>query len=172
LRMLIGAAIGLLAGGLWGHLSKRLGQPRARLGRRPIEPLLGAIAGAILALILFDSAGKASASSHHIEIIRSVDQFEQVVLQAGKPVLVDFYATWCAPCRALEPVFDSLAKDYVPRAGFARVDVDKRRDLAGRYGVSYIPTVILFVDGQKTHRLVGVRTEDEYKRLIDNALAQ
>ena len=82
--------------------------------------------------------------------------FEQD-LNSGKVMLVDFWANWCMPCRMLGPVIEKLAGDYEGKAEIGRVDVDEQGELAMRYGVMSIPTVILFKDGQEVTRLVGVQ---------------
>ena len=82
--------------------------------------------------------------------------FEQD-LNSGKVMLVDFWANWCMPCRMLGPVIEKLAGDYEGKAEIGKVDVDEQGELAMRYGVMSIPTVILFKDGQEVTRLVGVQ---------------
>ena len=91
--------------------------------------------------------------------------FEQD-LNSGKVMLVDFWANWCIPCRMLGPVIEKLAGDYEGKAEIGKVDVDEQGELAMRYGVMSIPTVILFKDGQEVTRLVGVQPEESFVKLL------
>ncbi len=83
--------------------------------------------------------------------------FEQEVLQAPEPVLVDFWAEWCMPCRMLAPTIEKLASDYQGKVKVGKLDTDSNRDVAMRYSISAIPTVILFKGGQIVQRFVGLR---------------
>ncbi len=87
------------------------------------------------------------------------EDFERSVLQSGVPVLVDFYADWCAPCRMLAPILDRLAAAGQGRVLVAKVDTDASPEVAGRYGIRSIPTVILFRDGVEAERSVGIEPE-------------
>ncbi len=93
--------------------------------------------------------------------------FGEQVLQSDQPVLVDFWAEWCAPCRALGPVIESLAEDYDGRAKVAKVDVDANREIAMQFGIRSIPTVILFDNGQIVDTFVGVRPKNDYAASLD-----
>ncbi len=95
--------------------------------------------------------------------------FEQEVLKASEPVLVDFWAEWCGPCRMLAPTIEKVAKDYAGKAKVGKVDTDANRDLAMKYQISAIPTVILFKDGQVAQKFVGLRGEKEFKEALDAA---
>ncbi len=85
------------------------------------------------------------------------NEFESKVLKAGKPVLVEFGAPWCAPCNQLEPVLKDLVRDYDGQIDLYSIDVDQHPDLVMNYGVMGVPTVMLFRDGQPIHRLTGFR---------------
>ena len=96
--------------------------------------------------------------------------FDAEVLKSGDPVLVDFWAEWCAPCRMLAPTIEKLAKDYVGKLKVGKVDTDSNRDVALKYGINAIPTVILFKGGQVAQKFVGLRQEKDFKEAIDSAL--
>jgi thioredoxin 1 len=83
------------------------------------------------------------------------ETFEEMVLQAPLPTLVDFWAPWCGPCRMITPIVEELAKTYDGRAGFAKINTDENAKVAGRLGIMGIPTLILFKDGQEVDRIVG-----------------
>lgn len=95
--------------------------------------------------------------------------FEQEVLKSKLPVLVDFWAEWCMPCRMLAPTIEKVAKDYVGKVKVGKVDTDANRDISIKYGISAIPTVILFKNGEIAKKFVGLRQEKEFKEAIDKA---
>jgi thioredoxin 1 len=97
--------------------------------------------------------------------------FTGQILQANQPVLVDFWAEWCAPCRALGPIIESLSGTYDGRARVAKVDVDANRQVATQFGIRSIPTVILFNKGQVVETFVGVRPKAEYEAGLDKLVA-
>lgn len=92
-------------------------------------------------------------------------QFETEVLKSEKPVLVDFYATWCGPCRMLRPSLEELSEEK-PGVKFVSVDVDENEELAARYGISSIPCVILFQNGEVAEVSVGLRPKDYFEELL------
>jgi thioredoxin 1 len=96
--------------------------------------------------------------------------FDQTVLAAPRPVLVDFGAEWCGPCVAVAPVIRRLALEYADRLTVATVDVDADPQLAARYGVRSLPTVLLLQGGEVRHVLVGARSGQEYRAAIDGVL--
>lgn len=94
------------------------------------------------------------------------DAFEARVLKAEKPVLVEFGAPWCGPCKMLEPVLEEMAGDYKNRVDFYSVNVDHNPDLAMNYGVMGVPTVILFKSGEPVHRLTGFRPRQALEKAL------
>jgi thioredoxin 1 len=96
-----------------------------------------------------------------------VAHFENDVLKANKPVLVDFWAEWCGPCRVLGPILDEVAKELGEKAEIVKVNVDDNPELAQRYGIRGIPTMIFFKNGQASKTLVGVQGKDEIKKSLE-----
>jgi len=96
--------------------------------------------------------------------------FDQIVLKAKMPALVDFWATWCGPCRMVAPVVEELADEYDGKIGFAKLDVDQNPKIASRYGIMSIPTLILFKDGKPVSNMVGFRPKNDLKKNLDAAL--
>jgi thioredoxin len=90
-----------------------------------------------------------------------------MLLQSEKPVVIDFWANWCAPCHAMNPILRRLAERFESRIIFAKVDVQNSRDLAQQFSVKSVPTLILFRDGKEWHRLSGVRSRSELNKLFE-----
>ncbi len=100
----------------------------------------------------------------------SDDSFENEVLKSSTPVLVDFWATWCAPCKAIGPVIDGLAGEYDGKVKIGKLNVDENPATPGQYGVRGIPTLILFKDGKIVDQLVGAAPKSQLENLIKKAL--
>ena len=96
--------------------------------------------------------------------------FDEVVLKSDKPVLVDFWAAWCGPCRMVGPIIEEIANDYEGKAVVGKVDVDANQEFAAKYGVRNIPTVLLFKNGEVIDKQVGVAPKTTYTQKIDAAL--
>lgn len=97
--------------------------------------------------------------------------FKKEVLDSPVPVLVDFWAPWCGPCRAMAPVMEEVASEYASRVAFAKMNVDENSEIPGKYGVMSIPTFIIFKGGQAVRTFVGSKSKEDFKREIDAAIA-
>ena len=97
----------------------------------------------------------------------SDDSFEADVINAAEPVLVDFWAEWCQPCRMLAPTIDEIAGEYTGKAKVGKVDTDSNREISMQYGISAIPTVILFQGGEVKKKFVGLASKDQFATAID-----
>jgi thioredoxin 1 len=93
--------------------------------------------------------------------------FQAEVLEAQQPVVVDFSAAWCGPCKQLSPIIDDLAKEYEGQVKVGKVDIDQSQEVAGRYGIMSVPTVLFFKGGEKVDTLVGLNAKSVYKAKID-----
>jgi len=96
--------------------------------------------------------------------------FEQVVLKADKPVLVDFWAAWCKPCLMVAPILDELADEYDGRINFVKLDVDSNATTAASYGIMSIPTLLIFKSGEPVSNIVGAWPKGELKKTLDSVL--
>ncbi len=96
--------------------------------------------------------------------------FEQTVLKSDKPVMVDFWAAWCGPCRMVGPIIEDISKDYEGKAVVGKLDVDANQEFAAKYGVRNIPTVLIFQNGEVVGRQVGVAPKTTYAEALDALL--
>lgn len=96
--------------------------------------------------------------------------FDDEVLKSSQPVLVDFWAAWCAPCRMLAPTIEAIADQYRGKAKIAKLDVDENSSTSAKYNIKGIPTLLLFKDGVIKEQIVGATTKENISKMIDNHL--
>lgn len=105
------------------------------------------------------------------DVLTFTDQnFKAEVLESKEPVLVDFWAVWCMPCRAIAPTIDALATEYKGRAKVGKLNVDENQQVAARYGIRSIPTLLVFKDGKPVDQIVGVQPKDKLASALDKVL--
>lgn len=97
------------------------------------------------------------------------DEFN-LTLEDNEVVFVDFWATWCGPCKMLAPIIAQIANEYADKAVFAKVDIDNNTNLAQNFAIQSIPTVIIFKNGKEIDRAVGLRNADAYRKMLNDAL--
>jgi thioredoxin 1 len=163
-----GGFIGALIGGLFAF-SAGTARPTASVEPGQGTPNAEFRVGEPQAGVANVSAENRQTGPRHIT---SAEEFESAVLKADKPVLVDFYADWCGPCRMLAPTIEKLAKEYQGRAVVAKVNVDSLSALANQYGIQGIPAVFVFDKGQVVQRLVGLRPQSDYAKALDKLVGQ
>ena len=105
------------------------------------------------------------------ELNLKANEFEEKVLKSTVPVLIDFWAEWCGPCRMLAPTIDDLASEYKGRVKVGKVDTDANRNTAMKFQISAIPTIMLFKNGEPVKKFVGLTPKKDFKSAIDAALS-
>ena len=100
----------------------------------------------------------------------TTDNFDEIVLKSDKPVMVDFWATWCGPCRMVGPIMDELHKDFDAKAVVGKVNIDEQNDIAMKYGIRNIPTVLIFKNGEIVDKQVGAAPKSAYESKLNSQL--
>ena len=95
------------------------------------------------------------------KILSSNDEFKSVVLESNMPAMVDFFATWCGPCKMLSPVIDEIAQELEGKAVVVKVDSDQMNDTCAEYSIKLLPTLVFFKDGKEVDRIVGVASKED-----------
>jgi len=108
------------------------------------------------------------ASEHVIELNDA--NFQQEVLESSSPALVDFWAEWCMPCKMIAPVIEDIAKEYAAKIKVGKIDTDANREISMKFGISAIPTLLFFKDGQVVKKFVGLQQKADLKKAIDELL--
>jgi thioredoxin 1 len=161
-------ALGLLVGGAIGYFVSRVlsGNGADSLVSNSVAMIVfGAILGLVIVTVAFRGSSALGAT------LTTSQEFNEKVVRAEKPVLVDFYADWCPPCRRLMPILNKLEHEYADRVIFYRVNVDRARGLAAAHGIRSIPTVMFYRRGQKVGQFVGDRPEAFVRRELDALLS-
>jgi thioredoxin len=131
----------------------------------------GALFGALLGLMFHLMSGGGSSASNesslNVKLIRE-DQFNAEVMQASMPVVVDFFATWCGPCKRLSPLLDELAGPLTNRVRFVKMDIDKSPGLTRRFDIQAVPTLVFFKKGEIVDRVLGLPPENELKERLES----
>jgi len=100
-------------------------------------------------------------------IVVDESNFDSMVLEAKAPVLVDFWATWCGPCRRIAPIIEELSEEYDGKVIFGKVDTDQNPSLASKYGLKSIPALLIFKDGKLISSMIGLQPKDKLKKSLD-----
>lgn len=175
--MFIQLAAGLFLGGAFGAAMGYFGKCSTGTCPFTANPWRGALFGAMLGGVFAFSVrstratGPVSDGESAAVHIDNAGDFERYVLDAEQPVLVDFYSDSCPPCRRLAPTIEELANQYRDRAVVCKINVNRVRQLAGRYGVQAIPAVLFFVNGEPVRRLVGLQPRDTYAKILDELIS-
>jgi thioredoxin 1 len=104
------------------------------------------------------------------EIEITEQNFQNEVLNSSLPVVVDFWAPWCGPCKMIAPIIDEIAREYETKIKVGKMNTDQNLEIAGKYQITSIPTIIIFKNGKPAERIVGFRSKNDLKKVIDNVI--
>jgi len=104
------------------------------------------------------------------EIVLNKENFEQEVIKSPIPVLVDFWAVWCGPCKAIAPIIEELAKEYEGKIKVGKVNVDENNEIASQYGIMSIPTIKIFKNGKIAGEMIGAAPKNQFEEMIKKSL--
>ena len=167
MNLLVAAAIGAGIGAALGYFGKCNSGACALTATWSRGALFGGLLGAILySTTLKSDSGAMNQSSQFVTRIAEA-QFEAEVEQSALPVVIDFYATWCGPCKALSPRLEKLAEEFTGRIKFLKVNVDQAQELSSRFRVEGIPTLLLFKSGKLQDRVTGLLPENALRAHLD-----
>jgi thioredoxin 1 len=175
LPLMLSVLIGGALGAVWGYFGQ------CSSGTCPLTSTWwrGGLYGAVMGIAVFLASGRGQSaalthSTRNVKLLNQAD-FEPEVLQAGQPVLVEFFAPWCGPCKSLAPVLDSLAGEFTGKAKFVKINVDEAPALSQRFQIQGVPTLVVFRAGRVADRIVGFASAKELKArlvaLIPNEIA-
>ncbi len=157
----LGAAIGLM---IWYVRSRKA--PARKLN--PLREMIAmALVGGALAAVIGPSAGGGLKAVDHLPSITTPEEFQQQVIDANTPVVVDFYSPTCGPCHRLAPTIAALAEDYKGRAAFVKVDVTEAPEVTKSHQLRRVPTIVIYDKGREVARLVGGKREKAYREALD-----
>ncbi|NLE94562.1 MAG: thioredoxin [Dehalococcoidia bacterium] len=105
-----------------------------------------------------------------VEAINGEENFQQSVIKSEVPVLVDFWAQWCAPCLAAAPIIEELSREYEGKITFAKINVEDNSAIAAKYGIAAIPTMLVFKNGEPAQQIVGLKPKKDLKKMLDGVL--
>jgi len=140
----------------------------------------GVVTGVLIVAVVVLAGGGCRGSGSHTEdqkaydtmtSLTTVEEFQEKVLEADRPVLVDFYATWCGPCKRLAPTIGSLAREFEGRVDFIRIDGDQAVKLRQKMNIRAYPTVLIYVDGERTSTY-NFATRETFAKALDKAIAK
>ncbi len=165
----------LSGGALFGSMMGYYGKCSSGACPLTANPFRGAIWGAFIGALLgfsFMQGGSSAvaAESQNLVQINGEEEFNAKIASGKGVAVVDFYADWCPPCKALAPIFAKTADAYAGKASFYKLDTDKNQALSKKFNIEGIPCVVLFKDGKEASRVVGLANEAKYKEEIDKLL--
>ncbi len=166
----MGLILNILIGGGLGAALGYFGKCSSGTCPLTANPWRGALYGVVFGLLFhFASARRSELPALHSANVRLVnqDQFNAELSQASGPIVVDFFATWCGPCKNLSPMLDELARPLTNQIKFLKVDVDQSSQLAERFDIQGIPTIVFFRNGKELGRLVGLPAQEAHKQRLD-----